>query len=292
MSRSNRFLVVVRAGDQSLHPYWTRTLATRDWDLVVSYFGDDPHRFRDAGETRIDDKGFKWQGLHALLTRDDFWRGYDYVWFPDDDLAADQATIDAFFTHVVELKLSLAQPALSWTSHYSHPVTLRHPSFRARWTNFIEIMAPCFERGFLETCLPTFGENLSGWGLDWVWPHRLGAETRRSAVIDAVAVTHTRPVGGPSYGKLSEAGVDAQDEAVELLRRHGIERRPQKKVVAAIDARGTVLDASDPATARILDELLMRDWNAFLATRPRAAMPQVAVETRFMHSGAPKPSLR
>ncbi len=204
MSRSNRFLVVVRAGDQSLHPQWTRTLATRDWDLVVSYFGDDPHRFRDAGETRIDDKGLKWQGLHALLTRDGFWRRYDYVWFPDDDLAADQATISAFFAHVVELKLSLAQPALSWTSHYSHPVTIQLPGFRVRWTNFIEIMAPCFERGFLETCLPTFAENLSGWGLDWVWPHRLGVETRRSAVIDAVAVTHTRPVGGPSRRKLRE----------------------------------------------------------------------------------------
>jgi len=292
MSRSNRFLVVVRAGDQSLHPQWTRTLATRDWDLVVSYFGDDPHRFRDAGETRIDDKGLKWQGLHALLTRDGFWRRYDYVWFPDDDLAADQATISAFFAHVVELKLSLAQPALSWTSHYSHPVTIQLPGFRARWTNFIEIMAPCFERGFLETCLPTFTENLSGWGLDWVWPHRLGVETRRSAVIDAVAVTHTRPVGGPSRRKLREAGVNAQNEAVELLRRHGLERRPQKKVIAAMDDRGTMFDTSDAANAKVLDELLMRDWNAFLAARPRAAMPHVAVETRFMHPGAPKPSPR
>ena len=149
-----------------------------------------------------------------------------------------------------------------------------------------------FERGFLETCLPTFTENLSGWGLDWVWPHRLGVETRRSAVIDAVAVTHTRPVGGPSRRNLRETGVNAQDEAVELLRRHGLERRPQKKVIAAMDDRGTTFDTSDAANAKVLDELLMRDWNAFLATRPRAAMPQVAVETRFMHPGAPKPSLR
>ncbi len=272
----NRFLVVVRAGDQSLHPHWTSTLATRDWDLVVSYFGDDPHRFRGAGETRVDDKGLKWQGLHALLTRDDFWHKYDYIWFPDDDLATDQATISKFFHHVVDLGLALAQPALSWSSYYSHPVTVQRPSFRARWTNFIEIMAPCFERRFLETCLPTFAETLSGWGLDWVWPHRLGAETRRSAIIDAVAVTHTRPVGGPMYGKLREAGVTARDEATDLLRRHGIERDRHPNVIAAIDDRGTVLDASSAADAPRLRELLTRDRTAFQVARKRLAAAQSA----------------
>ncbi len=276
MSRSKRFLVVVRAGDESLHPQWTDALATRDWDLVVSYFGNDVRRFRGAGETRIDDKGLKWQGLYALLTRDNFWRRYDYIWLPDDDLVASQASISALFTHVADLKLALAQPALSWTSHYSHPVTVRHPSFRVRWTNFIEIMAPCFERGFLEACLPSFNETLGGWGLDWVWPHRLDPSARRSAIVDAVEVTHTRPVGGPSYGKLADLGINARDEGIELLRRHGIERLPQKRVVAAIDNRGNVLAASDPADASVLDGLLSRDWTAFLAARQ--AMPWLATK--------------
>jgi hypothetical protein len=281
MSASNRFLVVVRAGDQSLHPQWTSTLATRDWDLVVSYFGDDSHRFRGAGETRIDDKGLKWQGLHALLTRDDFWRRYDYIWFPDDDLAADQATISAFFHNVAELNLALAQPALSWSSYYSHAVTIRHPSFRARWTDFVEIMAPCFERGFLGTCLPTFGETMSGWGLDWVWADRLGAGTRRIAVIDAVAVTHTRPVGGPSYAKLRESGITADGEHSDLLRKHDIERDALPKVIGAIDARGTVLDASAAADAPVLQGLLMRDWSAFLSARQRLATAKVVLQMQF-----------
>jgi hypothetical protein len=148
MPANKRFLVVVRAGDRSLHPQWTSALAARDWDLAVSYYGDDPERFRDEGEARIDDPGLKWQGLHALLTRETFWRGYEYVWLPDDDLAADQATISAFFAEVAELELSLAQPALTWDSYYSHLMTLRHPSFRARWTDFIEIMAPASRSPF------------------------------------------------------------------------------------------------------------------------------------------------
>src|SRR3954453_18440947 len=94
---ANRFLVIVRAGDESLHPRWTDSLATRGWDLAVSYYGADPRRFRDPGQTRFDDAGLKWQALHALLTRDEFWRRYDYIWFPDDDLAAEQAGISELF---------------------------------------------------------------------------------------------------------------------------------------------------------------------------------------------------
>jgi hypothetical protein len=265
----NRFLVVVRAGDQSLHPHWTRAPAARDWDLIVSYFGDDSHRFRFEGETRIDDKGLKWEGLHALLSRDERWRRYDYVWFPDDDLATDQATISAFFRHVVELRLALAQPALSWTSHVAHRVTVRHPSFRARWTDFIEIMAPCFERGLLEACLPTFAGTLSGWGLDRVWPHLLEPHTRRSAIIDAVEVTHTRPVGGPSYDRLRAAGVSAVDEARDLCRRYGIDHDRAPRVIAAVDNCGRVFDAANPADAAALQALLVSDWRAFRTTRQR-----------------------
>ena len=139
--------MIVRAGDASLHPQWTRDLATRDWDLVVSYYGDDPGRYRDAGTMRIDDKGLKWIGLHDLLARDAFWQRYDYIWCPDDDLAIAQDGVSRLFASMVELKLRLAQPALSWASHYSHAVTVRHPSFKVRMTNFVEIMAPCFDRG-------------------------------------------------------------------------------------------------------------------------------------------------
>jgi hypothetical protein len=268
MATHRRFLVVVRAGDSSLHPQWTTEPDGRDWDLVVSYFGDDPSRFRNAGEVRVDGKGQKYPGLHDLFERDDFWRGYDYVWLPDDDLAVGQADLSGFFRRVADLDLALAQPALSWTSYYSHPVTLRHPSFSVRMTNFVEIMAPCFERRFLETCLPTFRENLSGWGLDWLWPTLLAGDQRRCAIVDEVVITHTRPVGGPAYDKLREIGINPFDELALLMRRHGIAPGIRPTVKAALDRRGHLLDGSRPADAAVLEELLARDWAAFQAARP------------------------
>jgi hypothetical protein len=258
-----RFLVVVRAGDTSLHPHWTRNLATRDWDLVVSYFGNDPERFRDPGETRIDDKGQKWSGLHALLMREDFWRGYDYIWLPDDDLAIEQDIISMLFQRVSAMGLMLAQPALSWTSYYSHRITLVHPSFTLRMTNFVEVMAPCFARPFLERCLPTFTENLSGWGIDVLWPRMLPPTPRSCAIIDALPMTHTRPVGGPNYDKLREAGLSAADEADALMMKYGIPLDSRAMVYLGIDREGRILDAADSAGKEELRRLLAADRAAF-----------------------------
>jgi hypothetical protein len=288
MGTPNRFLVVVRAGDHSLHPQWTSALATRNWDLVVSYFGNDPDRFRNAGEMRIDDRGQKWAGLHALLTREDFWRGYDYVWLPDDDLAADQAVISDLFATMDELRLALAQPALSWTSFFSHLVTIRHPSFRVRMTNFVEIMAPCFDRRFLETCIPTFAETLSGWGLDWLWPRLLPLGAQRCGVIDNIAVTHTRPVGGPSYAKLREMGVTPQDECAALMRRFGIPTDIGPCVSGAIDVRGNFLDVSRSADTATIRDLLARDraaFEAFQAQRRREAFVDTPSQRQRIHDG-------
>jgi hypothetical protein len=265
VSTPKRFLVVVRAGDHSLHPQWTSDFATRKWDLVVSYFGEDPDRFRSAGEIRIDDRGQKYGGLHTLLTRQDFWRNYEYIWLPDDDLAAEQSAIDELFEIMAQMDLALAQPALSWTSFFSYVVTVRNPSFRLRLTNFVEVMAPCFHRPFLETCVPTFTENLSGWGLSWLWPRLLPAEPRRCAIVDQVQVTHTRPVGGPIYDRLREAGITPRDELEELKRKFGIPPDMRPRVYAAIDGEGNRLDAADVDGAARMRELLARDRAAFIA---------------------------
>jgi hypothetical protein len=285
MPRPTRNLVIVRAGDRSLHPAWTAALETRNWDLVASYFGDDPARFRDPGERRIDDKGPKWSGLHALLARERFWREYDYVWLPDDDLMIEQIAVDRLFARTAGLDLELSQPGLSWRSFYSHEITIRHPSLMARYTNFIEIMAPCFRREFLETCLALLGETQSGWGLDWILPRMQPKGRLGCAIIDDVEMTHTRPVGGPNYAAL-KGGVSAADEGNALLAKYGVALTGPPPVYAAVDRSGRHLDGAIPAEAALLHELLATDAGAFLASRRRSETAQVVVpQGRAYQSG-------
>ena len=207
-----RNLVILRAGDTSLHEQWLTGAGERNWDLIVNYFGDDAQRYRQDDVRRIDSKGPKWPALHDLIADlgADVLR-YEQVWLPDDDLRATKDGINTLFDIFEKHHLALAQPALTPDSHLGHLITLRNRSFILRFTNFVEIMAPCFSRDFLKEMLPTFNENLSGWGLDFLWPSRI-ADWTRIAIIDAVAVCHTRPVGGPNYQHLRSGGKDPRLE--------------------------------------------------------------------------------
>ena len=290
MPRPKRFLVIVRAGDRSLHPMWTQSEQTRTWDLVVSYYGSDAARYRSPGERRIDDLGPKLPGLHALLARETFWRNYDYVWLPDDDLAVTESVINRLFEQASSLGLALVQPALSWVSFFSHDLTLRSPSFRLRYTNFVEIMAPCFSRDFLATCLPTFAENRSGWGLDYLWPRLLPSGQRRCAILDEVEITHTRPLGGPNYDELRALGAAPRQEQARLFRKYGIPLDIEPVILAAIDAHGSLLTDASPAEADTLRTAHARDLRMFVASRLRLDLPRTLVARMPLHGGAGVPA--
>ena len=288
MPSSPRHLVIVRAGDRSLHPAWTKSAATRTWDLVASYFGTDPGRFRDAHDRRIDDPGLKYPALRALLIRETFWRDYDYIWLPDDDLMIAQEGVDALFREMAALDLELAQPALSLASFFSHWITLRHPNFRARYTDFVEVMAPCFRREFLETCLPAFADSVSGWGLDWVFPSLSRDGAYGCAILDSIEMTHTRPIGGPSYAVLRKLGITAEQECAAVLARYGIDRGATSGVLGGLTTDGRRLDRKSAADVSELETLLSEDAQALLAARASFALEPV----RFQLSSRLAPSQR
>lgn len=222
-AKRRRNLVIVRAGDTSLHPMWLQGAQDRSWDLLVSYFGDDSQKYRGPNILRVDGKGPKWPALKSLINSHwDYIGQYDYIWLPDDDIACRNRDIERLFALTREYRLALSQPALRLDSYFSWVVTLRNPLLRMRFVNFVEIMVPCFEREFLARCLPHMSENLSGWGLDHLWADMLRSQRRRMAIIDAAPVTHTRPLGAANYRFLRDRGLTAHDEAASFKRAHAL----------------------------------------------------------------------
>jgi len=257
-----RNLVVVRAGPSSLHPNWLLPAEERNWDLVVNYFGDDHDQFREPGMTRIDSKGPKWPALHELFSGSTLvWEDYQYVWLPDDDLLTHGQDINRFFEIVSRHSLDLAQPSLTWESHVSHLVTVNNPEFQLRFTNFVEIMAPCLSARMLRRCLPSFKLNRSGWGLDYIWPRWVEQISGRTAVIDEVSVTHTRPVGGPNYASLKAAGITPFQEMQSALEQHGITDL-KKLSIGGITREGESLLLHGPK-GELLIERLCIGWGPF-----------------------------
>lgn len=241
-----RVLVVLRAGDESLHPFWflNGRVENRNWDLHISYFGDlrRPFRNRYSDVTLSFEKGTKSVGTVACMDKlGDRIDRYDWIWLPDDDLLVDLPTLNRFFQIVAEHDLDLAQPALGAGSYISFPITAQRPHMRLRYTTFVEVMAACFSRKALGICSPYFGATVSSWGPSWLFPKLLGYPKRGIAVIDETPVIHSRPVAqGPNIALAKTMGFDPSKELEEFLRIHQLEQR--SKTWGGIDADGKYIE--------------------------------------------------
>lgn len=196
-----RNLVILRAGPDLLHPAWLQGWPerARTWDLCLCTY--DAGTTTTATEYRAHYPGSKFQGLARLLAEENFWRGYDYVWFPDDDLLADWQTINRMFELCRAYGLALAQPSLAPGSFVNHQITRRAEAGAVlRFTSFVEIMAPVFSQAALRRAAATFALNPSGYGLDHLWQAIIDAPPTAFAILDAVSVVHTRPIGA-SYDR-------------------------------------------------------------------------------------------
>ena len=231
-------LVVVRAGRNSLHPKWLEGAAERNWDLIVSAY-DPEARFDHGPDVPVVlQKGGKWDGLHALLAGSDLISRYEYIWLPDDDIATTCADINSIFDAMRRYNLEVAQPALTWNSYFSHFLFMQCPGFLLRYTNYVEIMVPCLRAGLLAQVVEDFRGSMSGFGMDYIWC-RLSPEPRyKAAVLDSIAVHHTRPVGKVLRGNMSNRGLDPEEEERLLRSRFHISGRTRPLVYAAVDAQG------------------------------------------------------
>lgn len=245
-SAARQVLVVLRAGDESLHPQWLVGPSShrRDWDLHISYFGDlrRPFRNRPGDVTLSFEKGTKSEGTVACLEKlggriDQ----YDWIWLPDDDLWVELPTLNRFFEIVAEYDLDLAQPALGAGSYAAHPITVQRPHMKLRFTTFVEIMAPCFSRKAFALCAPYLGATRSSWGLNWLFPKLLGYPPRGIAVVDETPVIHTRPpAGGPNIALSRKSGMEPHQEMDAFMRLHQLERRLD--IWGGIDTEGNYVD--------------------------------------------------
>lgn len=248
---ARRNLVILRAGDNSCHAGWLAG-PHRSFDLFISYFGNQPDRYSGDAEWHENRKGPKWPILgELLLAHPELIERYDAFWLPDDDLATDTVVIDRMFELFHAHRLALAQPALTRDSYYTWKLVLCDPRFAIRYTRFVEVMAPIFDRQTLQICLPTFSASATGWGLDYLWPTLLDAgEHERIGIIDATPVRHTRPVGKGELYKQVAGGTNNSD-IEQVFARYGLHERIKVEAKSRHGLAGL---------RRVSPGLLMRGW--------------------------------
>lgn len=234
-------LVIVRAGDASLHPQWCAGARNRTWDLLISYYGNDPRIYRGADSLRVDTPGTKCRGLTELFRRERARISrYDYILLADDDLDWRADDINRLFEICAQYGLDLAQPSLTADSWFAHTSVVHNPLFRLRYTSYVEGMVTCLSQRGWRAIAHTFSENVSGFGIDYVWPHLI--RSGRMAVIDAVQVRHTQPSGGPNIVAARKSGVVPEQEAIAVMKKYGVSS-PRFRVVRGVTWTGIEVNA-------------------------------------------------
>ncbi len=204
-----RDLVVVMAGDGSLHPSWSKG---REFDLWVIYYGDSievGEAYKANCERFWHAKGLKVELIRSVLIeyvyfqeRFDF-RQYRYVFIPDDDIEFEGGarTIHELFDTAEKLKADMFQPAIK-NEHASFPGTRLLDGAVCHSVNWVEIMMPGFRSDLFVSaflsCIHAMEYLKSGFGTELITTKIAEAHLGRGVrayVIDAHPAIHTRPVG-------------------------------------------------------------------------------------------------
>ncbi|MDO4932558.1 MAG: DUF707 domain-containing protein [Prevotellaceae bacterium] len=184
--------LISAVGRASLHKSWISGECDFDTHLIVYDDSIEMHREEMVNICSI--RGYKLRVIYKYIQANpEMMEKYDYFFFPDDDIQMDTDAINAIFQVMREYNLKIAQPALTM-SYYSWEHTLHDRYCKLRYTNFVEMMVPCFDKEALEKVLFTFNENETGWGAELHWPILINATLRDMAIIDAVTVIHTKPI--------------------------------------------------------------------------------------------------
>jgi len=232
----HKYLVISAVGDESVHRTWLSDKSQRTFDLCLIYFGNQTGRFEKDADHYFAQQGVKFQLIHALAQRHpELFARYELIWCPDDDVAAETHSINQFFRLMERHGLQLAQPAIA-QGDAAFKALRRHPDYLLRYTGYVEVMCPAFTHDAFQKVLPTFVENISAWGIDWLWTSMF--RPSEAAVIDAVGVHHTRPLQAGGVHKLFAArGINPQADYNAVIKKYGLKMRRYHRSIYFDSAR-------------------------------------------------------
>lgn len=197
-------LIFICVGDTSIHLHnrWSDK-----FDVWVYYYGDNETNFEiyKANSTYITrGKGMKFENIVSAFNQYDFWKKYDYLWFPDDDIRLDVKDAFIFYELSKLLNSDISQPSL-YNMNVSHYKLIHKANMVGEWIDFIEIQMPLFKTTIFETIILPFLTanvwNRSGFGIDYWWSDQWVSKLNfKKLLVHQVQAIHTRPIS-VNYGK-------------------------------------------------------------------------------------------
>ena len=184
--------VFVAAGEGSLHRQLLKGDANFDLHLLI--YDGSYSKFCNDTDFIACDAGYKMDMTYRYLHRHpDLLDKYEYFFLMDDDIEMSTEEVNKLFGIMKQYHLRIAQPSLVM-SYYTYEHTLRIPFCVLRYTNFVEMMVPCFSKEALVKVLPTFERKVRGCGIEYHWSRLIHGGHKDMAIIDNVNACHVRPL--------------------------------------------------------------------------------------------------
>ena len=229
-SSKKKNLIIICAGDDSLHKKKKWFAKSRKYVLCVNYFGDKNNTkksFREECDIYIESQGPKWVIIRNILMKTKFWRNFDFVALPDDDLDVTVGKWNKLFQYGHKYKLNLYQPSLvdNGNEYVVHKYLTQHKECDFRYTDFVEIMTPIFSKSALRKSYKLLTDPMikSGWGVDYIIPRNI-LKNKGVAIIDSVPIIHTKPLGHVDAAKKSsfykKYNIDPEKEMRYFLKKY------------------------------------------------------------------------
>ena len=157
----------------------------------------------------------KFHNINLALAKSDL-AAVDWLIVTDDDVDLPDDFLDTLLAVGEHAKLKLSMPAHRFRSHSTFLITQRVWGSLVRQTNFVEIgpLTVIRREGF-EALVP-FPPSRWAYGIDLLWAEICRRRGWRMGVVDAVPITHLKPVGG------SYSADEAIKEGRDLLERFDV----------------------------------------------------------------------
>lgn len=293
-----RNLLILRAGDRSLHPSFFIGEGPRNWDLHISYFGakDAPNLCGQSDVTWSRDGGFKFNGLAECVANHPFdFSRYDFIATPDDDVIMTKQDWNRFFDIAHAHNLQVASASINPFSFWEHTWTVTQPGMTLRFVKRIEPLIGAFRREVFQRLVPYLAMKDNIWAIDHIIP-ALTHGPKAIAVIDAVSIFHTRMQrSGATYAGVGTDIESSLSIMTKMLADNGLPFVEQQ-ALGGIDKRGRAVSRTRLDPPNLLAIRALRRWRRARNITNIAAFRDETIYVKAKYPGVPPlpvdPSIR
>jgi hypothetical protein len=237
-------LVFTSAGDNTnFDELWFDS--KRGYKVWVVYYGDDDEIY-EKYKSKVDyierRKGSKFQNFYHIWKTKQLDKKFDRFFILDDDIVINTKDINNMFMMSEQCNLSICGPSFDNESKISWKVTKSVEGSVLRFTNWVEVNVPLFDKTAIKKLMDIYDESLIGWGVDYLYMWANGIDERQKfAIIDMVKCTNPkddRKGGERELKKVKDW--DKRSKTWEMFRdKNGIEEVKEKKTWWQLTNSGT-----------------------------------------------------